>query len=951
MSTFDDNPEGYIPPEHIAGLEEVKRRLGISHDHYDAWLYLFFENKGFNVEQTYEKLKRREKMEKTELANYDITEEMHQNMQLGTVMQIGCDKRGRPAFYITTKREFPQKSQREWKKKNYDRWLAYGARLVRSNNLSCRMVWLVNQQDASLWSNTDVPFQAEMFLRISKFCPGVVARVYVCNMSTTLNAVARTLVGRLPAYLSRRVMFLNANEVKEGRLLEYFDKSSLPVPLGGVIEDSPSRWQEFERNLSQHFTLLQKAIRSGISVKDLEYEMLTHETTASQVPRTPAVSPTNPPADQQRTLTPVPDFIQEAKLKSAATGVVFQKEISDTFAAMQRNDIYCAIERIRSLHTAASQLLGNAQPLFGSDAAQWAKSFGVQSCRALASCVPPAFLPRLLRTIAFALTFAPSLRNGLELSMEEVAAQSGAVSDTNHAAALSELREACVGCCAADRLPETIRTRYISFVQQLADRADACEADAAACSLELTVRYAIQETWQDLMAEEANNFSSTVSASVVLESLHDVIMEADAQYLKAVKEAQFDELCVVVLSQLVEKNPTAAIPDADELEDMFSSPLASLVAELLQNAKETWSHSAAGAFLSKQKEHPACRPLPVDVNVLTLSCSLSSLPCAAEREKWQRLEQFGAWKNNPQSAASRIATAQKSSSLLPSLRTMYRIVDRLFAESKHYRALTAATTAASREGKPLADVLEEMKQKLLGATAASLIEAEQRVMSAEMQKFLLGQKYKQTTLYSQFVQDTFQMQLLVDSRKADWLSTQEASEMIRVCFTQLMNESSASMARSNTLLPFPPYFITSSGESRFDDVRQRFMAVAQTCQGSMQYVESALQFACMILKKFAEADAEPTEIEDDEMCDDEGQDCVDRTDEANKRAYSEMIAGTKARSATAEMREAKLRLRELQSEVEALVTTAALQTADLELAQNQVKEAILRARRPATAVE
>eukprot|EP00658_Telonema_sp_P-2_P063289 TRINITY_DN52013_c0_g1_i1.p1 TRINITY_DN52013_c0_g1~~TRINITY_DN52013_c0_g1_i1.p1 ORF type:complete len:112 (+),score=32.52 TRINITY_DN52013_c0_g1_i1:172-507(+) len=95
---------------------------------------------------------------------------MRKSMCEGIISLIGDDKEGRCTFYITTRRDKPTPKQREMKTKIFDSWLAYGTRL-RESNKKCRITMLINQEGASMWSNTDMAFQSNIALRIAKYYP------------------------------------------------------------------------------------------------------------------------------------------------------------------------------------------------------------------------------------------------------------------------------------------------------------------------------------------------------------------------------------------------------------------------------------------------------------------------------------------------------------------------------------------------------------------------------------------------------------------------------------------------------------------------------------------------------------------------------------------------------------------------------------------------------------
>jgi hypothetical protein len=217
-------------------------------------------------------------MERKELASYDITDYMREQMAKGIIQLIGDDKEGRVTFYIVTKRDFPTAKRREENRRNFDMWLSYGTRL-RKENQKCRITMLVNQTDASMWSNTDMTFQADVALRIAKYYPGAVDRMYVCKMNRTLAAVAKPIFSRLPKVVSERMRIFTESDIEKGRLLELFDEDVLPIALGGKNAiDGPSNWNRFGEIITQHFTQLKTAVvERGLGVKEWELEQFLKE--------------------------------------------------------------------------------------------------------------------------------------------------------------------------------------------------------------------------------------------------------------------------------------------------------------------------------------------------------------------------------------------------------------------------------------------------------------------------------------------------------------------------------------------------------------------------------------------------------------------------------------------------------------------------------------------------
>ncbi|ORC84757.1 uncharacterized protein TM35_000411270 [Trypanosoma theileri] len=274
MSSFLDD----LGPEavsHRQEVEEVKRQIGITHSYFDCWVYGFLENKKFNVQETVSKLQRRFDMEINELATYDITDSMRQSLRSGIIQVIGVDKLGRTAFYVTTRRDKPTAAKREESKRTFDMMVSYGTRL-REDNKRCQMVMLINQEKASMWSNVDMKFQADIALRIAKFYPGAVDKMYICNMNRTLAAMAKPVFSQLPPIVSERIIIISESDKNSGKLFEYFDPSVLPVELGGNNEcDNQEHWTQHATLIEEYYEQLKHAVQDrGLSVKEWELECI-----------------------------------------------------------------------------------------------------------------------------------------------------------------------------------------------------------------------------------------------------------------------------------------------------------------------------------------------------------------------------------------------------------------------------------------------------------------------------------------------------------------------------------------------------------------------------------------------------------------------------------------------------------------------------------------------------
>ncbi|CAD2214035.1 hypothetical protein AGDE_14271 [Angomonas deanei] len=197
---------------------------------------------------------------------------MMENMNKGIIQVIGNDKAGRVAFYICTARDKPQSKYRAESRKNFDMFISYGTRL-RPESKRCQMTMLINQDKASMFSNLDMTFQADIALRIAKFYPGCVDKMYICKMGRTLSALAKPIFSGLPSIVSNRIIIISDGDIKKGKLLELFDEDVLPVALGGTNDcDHPENYARFANTIKDYFEQLKAAISRGTSVKEWELE-------------------------------------------------------------------------------------------------------------------------------------------------------------------------------------------------------------------------------------------------------------------------------------------------------------------------------------------------------------------------------------------------------------------------------------------------------------------------------------------------------------------------------------------------------------------------------------------------------------------------------------------------------------------------------------------------------
>ncbi|CAJ1031262.1 CRAL/TRIO domain containing protein, putative [Leishmania lindenbergi] len=266
---------GTLAISHRDEVDRVKRQLDIKHGYFDAWIYGFLANKKFSVDETVAKLHRRFAMEANELASYELTDYMRESLRQGIMFEIGKDKAGRVAFYINTRRDRPQAKYRDEKRRSFDMIISYGTRL-RKENKRCQMVMLINQDGASLLQNVDMTFQADIALRISKFYPGVVDKMYICKMSRTLAIMAKPIFKHLPAIVADRIQIIDDTDIKQGALLDLFDAEVLPVELGGQNKcDEEGLWSAYADRVEKYYAELKRAVNErGLTVKDYELESI-----------------------------------------------------------------------------------------------------------------------------------------------------------------------------------------------------------------------------------------------------------------------------------------------------------------------------------------------------------------------------------------------------------------------------------------------------------------------------------------------------------------------------------------------------------------------------------------------------------------------------------------------------------------------------------------------------
>ncbi|CAD2214030.1 hypothetical protein AGDE_12321 [Angomonas deanei] len=312
------------PPEYREALETVKREVGIHHHYLDGWVYLFLSNKKYDIKETVAKLQRRDVMEKTVFSNYTITPSLKESMRAGIVQYIGRDKLGRPVLYFNTARDHPKAEQRPERQANMDMFLSWSVRCSQENPTSS-VTWLINQKDASMMKNTDLIFQKDMALRISKFFPGVVARMYICNMSSTLTFVMKPLLKQLPSAISDCIFMFSAGDIRKGKLQEYIDPSVLPVDMGGNNDcDNQKNYNLFATTIESYFADCIAALKKGITIKEMEM-MKEFNVDSKGVPIAPSPQP---PKAEEKSVSFAPEAKNPSKSVDPSDSLTSNSKIS-----------------------------------------------------------------------------------------------------------------------------------------------------------------------------------------------------------------------------------------------------------------------------------------------------------------------------------------------------------------------------------------------------------------------------------------------------------------------------------------------------------------------------------------------------------------------------------------------------------------------------------------------
>eukprot|EP00760_Papus_ankaliazontas_P022882 PhM_4_TR19062/c0_g1_i1/m.103255 len=256
--------------EHRQKVETVRNHFGwnrLEGCHLaDKWIYNYLENKSFDVEEAIAKIERRMVMEENEMLKYEVTDGMRQLLASGSAQIIGEATDGSCVMYVVTRREKPTSANRQERLKNADLVLNYASRLRPNSARSGTFTLLVNQKDASLWSNTDMSFTTTMAMRIAKYLPGAISKVVLVNMNGAITATLRPVVRALPRHLSEHVVILSAKERDSGKVFEYVPKEVVPVELGGDNDcDHPEFHQQFCDDVLEYFEASREARRIAVA--------------------------------------------------------------------------------------------------------------------------------------------------------------------------------------------------------------------------------------------------------------------------------------------------------------------------------------------------------------------------------------------------------------------------------------------------------------------------------------------------------------------------------------------------------------------------------------------------------------------------------------------------------------------------------------------------------------
>ncbi|EPY19275.1 hypothetical protein STCU_09545, partial [Strigomonas culicis] len=262
---------GSVALSHLEEVEDVKRQTGISSSLLDAWVYLFLENKKFDIAETVSKIHRRHAMEFGELATLTFTEHMREALRSGIIQEIGTDRLGRATFFVTSKRETTDSKLKEEERLLFDIALCMGTRL-RADNNRCQMVMLINQEGANILKGD----LSSLATRVAKFYPGGVDKMYLCKMGRMMAAMAKPIFKRLPPIMSERLVIVDDSDIKKGYLLELFDEDVLPVTFGGKNDcDNKEHWCKYAEKAEQYYREMKYAlVERGITIKEWEVQQL-----------------------------------------------------------------------------------------------------------------------------------------------------------------------------------------------------------------------------------------------------------------------------------------------------------------------------------------------------------------------------------------------------------------------------------------------------------------------------------------------------------------------------------------------------------------------------------------------------------------------------------------------------------------------------------------------------
>jgi len=237
--------------------DQIRAHFGWEHlaasEPFTEWINGFLENKNYDVPETIAKLERRIALEEDEFATMPMPDSSRKLLANGVGQKVGVALDGSDVLYIVTKRDFPTKKNLADRKRNFDIMMTYASRYPYKG-----FTLLVNQDQASAWSNTDMPFSSAVALRISKFWPGALKRIILMKMGTAVSALIKPAIGLLPQQLSSKILVLSDTDIQKGKLQTVLPPESIPKEFGGLYTaDNQTSWDSFADTVYDHFESFQ----------------------------------------------------------------------------------------------------------------------------------------------------------------------------------------------------------------------------------------------------------------------------------------------------------------------------------------------------------------------------------------------------------------------------------------------------------------------------------------------------------------------------------------------------------------------------------------------------------------------------------------------------------------------------------------------------------------------